>query len=255
MVQKRVIPVLLLQKGGFVKTKQFRDPVYLGDPINIVKIFNEKEVDEIIIVDINATREKKEPDFEHIGEIVSEAFMPLCFGGGITRLDQVERLFKLGVEKVAVNTSAFKNPDMIRSAVSIAGAQSIVGAMDVKKNIWGKYGVYVACGAESTKYDPISYARYLEDLGVGEIFINNISLDGGMQGYDLQMIKAIGSAVKVPIIACGGAGELTHIIDLLKVEQVSAAAAGSYFVFQGRHKAVLITYPGYDTIQEKLKSA
>lgn len=252
MVYKRVIPVLLLQGSGLVKTRQFRNPVYLGDPINIVKIFNEKEVDEIAILDIMATREKRGPNFGHIEEIVSEAFMPLCYGGGVTKLEEIERLFKIGIEKVSINSSAFSNPQLIKDAVSIAGSQSIIGAIDVKKNLWGKYTVHTHCGTENIKQDAATYARYLEELGVGEILINNISLDGTMQGYDLDLVLSVANAVSIPIIPCGGAGSLDDILNVLRQDSISAAAAGSFFVFQGKHKAVLITYPGYDAVQDQL---
>lgn len=252
MVRKRVIPILLLQGSGLVKTKKFKDPVYLGDPINIVKIFNEKEVDEIAILDINATKENREPNFDYIAEIVSEAFVPLSYGGGITTTLQIERLLKIGIEKVSLNTSAFENSTLVKDAVSIAGASSIIGSMDVKRNIWGKYTVYTHCGGCNTNVDPEEYAKTLENLGVGEILLNNISLDGTMGGYDKELIERISKQVSVPIIPCGGAGSVNDLIDILLLDHVSAAAAGSIFVFQGKHKAVLITYPAHKDIQERL---
>ena len=242
----------MLKNRGLYKTVKFKNPTYVGDPTIAVRIFNEKEVDELIILDIHATRENRGPNFKIIHELASECFMPLGYGGGITSLDEIKQLFNLGVEKVCLNTIAAKNPKVINEAAKIFGSQSIVGAIDVKKSLFGKHQVAIRCGDEIIKTDPITHAKQLEDCGVGEIFLNSIDLEGTMNGYDLDLIKIVSQAVKVPVIASGGAGNQSDLRKSLDAG-ASAASAGSMFVFHGKHKAVLITYPAqneiYDIIQ------
>lgn len=247
MLRTRVIPCLLMKNNGLVKTINFSNPKYLGDPINTVKIFNEKEVDELILLDINGFH-NAEPNFKMISEVASECFMPLCYGGGIKKLEDVKKLFNLGVEKVAINTSAAENPKLIEETAKVFGNQSIVVSIDVKKNFWGKYEVYTHNGKKNTKLDPVQYAVQMESLGAGEIFLNSIDKDGTMKGYDIKLIQKITSAVTIPVIACGGAGNLNHFSEAIKDGGASAVSAGSYFVFQGKHRAVLINFLSNDEI-------
>jgi cyclase len=250
MLKTRIIPCLLLKGTGLVKTKKFKHPVYIGDPINVVKIFNEKEVDEIIFLDISASLEKRGPDFKLIESIASEAFIPFGYGGGIRYIKDMERLFRLGVEKVILNSSAFNNPTLVLEASKTFGSQSIVVSMDIKPNIWNRYEVWTLCGTHNTKKDPIEYAKKIQELGAGELFLNSIDRDGTMKGYDVPIIHSISSAIEIPVIASGGAGSLQDIREVLHDGGASAASAGSFFVFQGIHRAVLITYPGYEEIQK-----
>lgn len=242
MYKNRLIPCLLLRDQGIIKTIQFNKYRYLGDPINAVRIFNDKEVDELIFLDIDATKKGRKPDFEFLKKITEQCFMPLCYGGGVSSIDDIKKLFEIGFEKVAVNYSAFCNPDLILEATQIFGTQSIVGAMDVKKKSNGQKYVYLKNGKKNSHKDPVTYAKYLESLGVGEIFLNSIDNDGMMNGYDLELIKDVSKNVKIPVIACGGA---QNIEDCRKVilAGAGAAAAGSLFVFWGRKHAVLINYP------------
>lgn len=243
MLKPRVIPCLLLRGRGLYKTVKFTDPKYVGDPVNAVKIFNEKEVDELILLDITATPEQRGPNYALIEDIASECFMPLSYGGGVTSMDQVRRLHRLGVEKVSLNTAAFNDRQLVREACDTFGSSSVIAAIDVRKTLFGKYEVWTGCGRVNTKVDPVGYAEELAELGVGEILVNSIDRDGAMAGYDLPLLTKIAARVDTPVIACGGAGSLEHIREVLTGAQVSAVAAGSLFVFHGKHKAVLINYP------------
>jgi len=249
MLSIRVIPTLLLKDEGLVKGSMFKDHKYVGDPINAVKIFNEKEVDEIIFLDISATNKKSELNYELIKDIASEAFMPFSYGGGITSIYQIERLFNIGVEKVILNTSAFFNPSLITEASKVAGSQSIVVSIDVRKSIWGKQEVYVNNGSLCTNRNPIDYAKQMQDLGAGEIMICSINQEGTRKGYDLELVRNVSDAVSIPVIASGGAGSLNDLFEAIKKANASAVAVGDMFVFQGKHKAVLITYPKYSELQ------
>lgn len=242
MLRTRVIPVLLLKGQGLVKSIKFKNHVYIGDPINAVKIFNEKEVDELILLDISATNEYREPNYKKIEEIVSEAFMPIGYGGGINKLEQIERLFKLGIEKVILNTAAQLNPGLIRQAAEIFGNQSIVVAIDVKKDIWGRNRIFTHSGTKKQKTDIDSFLKIAEESGAGEIFINSIDRDGTMKGYDIELIKQMSGMVSVPVVASGGAGSIKDFSFAIEAG-ASAVAAGAMFVFQGVHRAVLINYP------------
>lgn len=243
MFKYRIIPCLLINNRGLYKTLRFKDQVYVGDPANALKIFNEKEVDELVILDITATKEKKKPNFKLLNELTSECFMPLCYGGGVTDLDEIKTLFNLGIEKVSLNSIIFFKPELISEAARIFGSQSIVGSIDVKKNLFGKYQVYINSGTVNTKKDPIEYAQHLANLGVGEIFLNSIDRDGTMSGYDIDLIRNVSASVPVPLIACGGAGKIEDFGTAIHKGGASAVSAGSFFVFHGKHKAVLITYP------------
>ena len=243
MLRTRVIPCLLLKGNGLVKTTKFKNPTYVGDPINAIKIFNDKEVDEMVFLDIMATNEKRGPNYKLLSEISTECFMPLGYGGGITTLDQIEKLFNLGIEKVIMNSSAFSKPDLLKNAIQTFGSQSIVASMDVKKNwLTKRQTVYTMSGEENTRLSPIDYSRQLEQIGVGEIIVNSIDLDGTMAGYDYELIKAVSSSVKIPVVALGGAGSFEDL-GKAKKSGASAVAAGSLFIFQKTHRAVLITYP------------
>ena len=243
MLQTRVIPVLLLHNNGLYKTVKFKNPEYVGDPINAVKIFNDKEVDELIFLDIDASKYKKEPDYLLIENIASECFMPLCYGGGITNIEQIKKIFSLGVEKVSLNYANMKNIELAKEAIRIFGSQSIVGSMDINKTLFGKLRVYDYLLKRNTNILPLEYAKKLEDIGVGELLINTVYNDGVMQGYDVQIFKDISSNVNIPVIACGGAGSLEDCKEVVQNSEVSATGVGSMFVFHGKHKAVLITYP------------
>lgn len=251
MRRVRVIPVLLLHNNGLVKSVRFKRYTYVGDPINAVKIFNEKEIDEIVILDIDATKEKRGPDFERISEIAGEAFIPLAYGGGITTIEQVKKLFYLGVEKIILNNSAVNNPALITAAASLVGSQSVVVSIDVKKNLFGKYKVYTGNGRENTGHDPLSFAREMQAAGAGEIFLNSIDRDGTYAGYDHSLIKEVSHAVTIPLIACGGASETGDFAGAV-ASGASAVAAGSMFVFQRPHNAVLISYPSQQELTQKL---
>lgn len=251
MKRARVIPVLLLHQGGLVKTKKFKNPTYVGDPINAVKIFNEKEIDEIVILDIDATREKRGPDMKLIREIAGEAFIPLAYGGGISSIEQVKELFYIGVEKVVFNFQAYTRPSLLTEASKLVGSQSVVASIDIKKNLFGKYKVVLKNGTETIEQDYLSYARSLENAGAGEIFLNIVDRDGLYSGYDVEVVEKLASALSVPLIICGGAGSLG---DFRKAIQsgASAVAAGSFFVFQRPHNAVLISYPSRKELLEKV---
>jgi len=245
---KRVIPCLLLRNNGLVKTVRFKDSVYIGDPINAVKIFNEKEVDELIFLDIDATRDKKEPSFSLISKIAGECFMPFAYGGGVGTIKQIEEIIKSGAEKIIINTQAFRKKDFILEAVARFGSSTIVVSIDVKKKIFEGYTVCINGGRQSIGKNPVEYAKEMEELGAGEIFINSIDRDGTMEGYDLELIKSVSKAVSIPVIACGGAGSLNDFRLAVREGGASAVAAGSFFVFQGKRRAVLITYPSYNEI-------
>lgn len=243
MYRPRVIPCLLLKNKGLVKTVQFKNPTYLGDPINVVKIFNDKEVDELVFLDILATPEKRPPPFELLSKITSECFMPLGYGGGIRTVEDIQTLLGLGIEKVVINSQAAENPALVQAAAARFGSQSIVIGIDVRRDWLGRYQVVTHCGHKATGKHPLAYAQEMERLGAGELILNAIDRDGMMQGYDLELIPLITQAINIPVVACGGAGSVAHLAQAVQEGGASAAAAGSMFVFQGPHRAVLITYP------------
>ena len=239
----RLIPCLTMINRGLVKTTKFSNPRYLGDPINTVKIFNGKYVDELCILDIRATSEKRGPDFEYLKDIASEAFMPLSYGGGITCVKEVEKLFYIGYEKVVINTSFITNPSLIKEAVSFAGSQSITVSIDIKNEFFGKKTCYINDGLTKVKGNPIDLAKRAEDLGAGEILLNSMTHDGTMRGYDIDLVKQITDSLSIPVIACGGAKDIYDIKEVLEVGGSHAAAAGSMYVYYGKQKAILITTP------------
>lgn len=248
---KRIIPCLLMGTSGLVKTRKFDKPKYLGDAVNTVRIFNDKQADEIILLDIIAGKERKPIRFHLVEEIVSQAFMPVCYGGGITTFDEVRRLLRLGVEKVALCTSALENPGIIREAAAAFGNQAVVGVVEVsKKGFFGGQEASHTGGTKKSGLSPVEAAQRMVDAGAGEIMINHAERDGEMEGYDLDLVKSICDSVGVPVIACGGCGSLDHIRALFAQTHVSAAAAGSLFVFHGPHRAVLVNYPLPKVIDE-----
>ncbi len=248
----RVIPVLLLKDAGLVKTQQFKEPKYVGDPINAVKIFNEKEVDELIFLDIAAGKEKKKPNLKLLHEIATECFMPLCYGGGIKTLEDIKSIINAGVEKVALNSIAVEYPDFVKKAADMFGCSTIVVSIDVKKNFWGKKTIYTYSGSQNTGIDPVKFASDIQNYGAGELLINSIDKDGMMTGYDIDLINQISKEVDIPVIACGGAGNLQHLKQGYEAG-ASALAAGSMFVFHGPHRAVLINYPSQKDLQNLFK--
>jgi len=242
MLRPRIIPCLLVKNGGLMKTVNFKIPKYVGDPINAVRIFNEKEVDELIVLDIDATRERREPDYLMIERLASECRMPLCYGGGVRSLDQAMRIFALGVEKIAISTIAVERPEFVSELAEHVGRQSVVVVMDVKKTNAG-YRLFLNNATDATELAPVEFAKRMEELGAGEIVINSIDQDGVMKGYDLELVRLIRPAVTVPITVLGGAGKLEHIQALIREFGIIGAAAGSLFVFKGVFRAVLINYP------------
>lgn len=252
MNKTRVIPVLTLHGKGLVKTVKFKDPKYIGDPINSVRIFNEKEVDEIVLFDITATSEGRGPDFELLADIAGEAFMPMAYGGGLNSLDQVQQIFALGFEKVVVNTATYGAPHLIREAVAKYGSQSIVGCIDVRRTLLGRYELLSHGGKTRQRVGLLEHVSFLERLGVGEIIVNSVDRDGTLSGYDLKLLQLVASAVSVPVVACGGASGLDDFVAAVEQAGVSAVAAGSLFVFVGPHQAVLINYPDRGYLASRL---
>ena len=249
-LRPRVIPCLLIERGRLVKTVRFGAPKYVGDPINAVRIFNEKEVDELVLLDISATRDRRGIDFDLLGQIVSEGFMPIAYGGGVSSLEDAARLFHLGVEKVVFNSAAVASPDLVKSASERFGAQSVVVAVDVKRGLFGANAVYVECGRKKARVGLAEHLLAMQEAGAGEIIVNSIDRDGTQAGYDLELLKQAVSKVSVPVVALGGAGSLVDLKAAQTQAGVSAMAAGSLFVFHGPNRAVLIQYPGYKKLDE-----
>lgn len=249
MLRSRVIPCLLVHNGGLVKTVKFREPKYVGDPINAVKIFNEKEVDELIVLDIDASAEGREPDYRLIEHLAYECRMPLCYGGGIKTLEQATRIIKLGVEKVALSSAAIESPEVLGEISAVAGQQSVVAVVDVRKTMFGSYEVMVHNARKKVKADLFELLSTLEHVGVGEIVINAIDRDGTMKGYDLALVQKVRNNTEVPLTILGGAGSIEHLRELISAYGVIGAAAGSLFVFKGPYRAVLINYPKPSEIQ------
>ena len=246
----RAVPVLLLKGGLLYKTVKFKNPKYVGDPRIAVKLFNDKGADELILLDIAATQEGRRPDFKLIEEIAGECFMPLAYGGGIRNLEDVQTIFKSGVEKIVINTYAMENPGFVAEASRINGSSSVVVCIDAKRDVFGRYQVYTRSGTQRTGVAPASFARQMAAEGAGEIIINSIDRDGTGEGYDLALTRSVTTAVDVPVVACGGAGTIEHLRTAVHEAGASAAAAGSLFVFQGPHRAVLITFPDDEELKK-----
>lgn len=248
MLNHRVIPCLLLSNGGLVKTRKFKNGVYVGDPINAIRIFNEKEVDELVLLDIRASLDKRGPNYDLLEEIASECFMPLAYGGGITSIDQIRKLLRIGIEKVILNTALVRNPNFVREAVATFGSQAITASIDVRRKLFGGQEVMILSGTKATGLDPAKAARNAEQLGVGEIMLTSIDAEGSMGGYDINLLAKVSQYVNVPVIASGGAGKLEDFVAAVRVGYASAVSAGSFFVFHGPHRGILITYPNYRTL-------
>lgn len=254
MFRPRIIPSLLLHNDGLVKTIKFKNPRYIGDPINAVKIFNEKEVDELVIFDIDATIKNRDPNYDLIEAIVSEAFMPICYGGGVKEIDQMRRLFNLGIEKISISSEAVRNQELIRRAAEVFGSQSVVITLDIKqKGMRKHYQVVTHNGNNFTGRSPVEMAKTMQELGAGELIINSVDYDGIMKDYDNDIIKKIVDAIDIPVVAVGGAGSLQDMKNVILKTGVSAACAGSLFVYHGRLKAVLINYPSQEELQAIFK--
>ena len=247
-----MIPALLVDRQKLIKGVKFENHKYLGDAVNAIKIFNDKEVDELVFLDIKATLEGRGPDFQVVQDIASEAFFPLGYGGGIRSIGDVERLMSLGVEKVIFGTAAFENPDLIRESADLVGSQSVVVSVDYKRTFLKGLKVFVRNGNLNTNLSPLEYAKKMEALGAGELIITSIDREGSYSGYDIDLLREISRLISIPVIASGGAGSITDILDVAREARLSAVSAGSLFVFYGPHKAVLISYPSYDTISNLL---
>jgi len=253
MLKTRVIPCLLLAGDRLVKTVKFENPSYIGDPVNTVWIYNEMEVDELIFLDIAATKENRKPNFKILEEIASECFMPLSYGGGINDIRDLEKLFKIGIEKISINSYAFENPDFITQVSKLYGSQSIIVSIDIKSNYWNKYEVYTVGGSKNVKLKPVEWARRMEQAGAGELLVTSINRDGTWEGYDINLIKMIADSVNIPVIACGGAGNIDDFAYAVNKGGASAVAAGSLFVYQKKDLGVLIKYPAEEELKTVLK--
>lgn len=248
MLRKRVIPCLLMDNGRLVKTFKYKQPKYVGDPINAIRIFNDKEVDELILIDIAASKNGREPDFELIEKISSECFMPLCYGGGISNIKQAKTLFKIGIEKICIQSEFIKRPSFVAELSQQFGSQSIVVSVDIKKNFFGKYRIYSALNSKLLDTPIFEYLKKIEKLGAGEILMSLVDNEGTRAGIDLDLIKMGVNATSLPIVSNTGVGSISHIKEGFEAG-AHAIAAGSFFVFHGPHKAVLITYPDLNEFQ------
>lgn len=246
MLRPRIIPCLLIQQGGLVKTQAFKDAKYVGDPINAVRIFNEKEADELMVLDIDATVQGRAPDFALIAKLAAECRMPLCYGGGVSTAEQAARIVDMGVEKVAVSAAAIQNPQLLTEMAAAVGRQSVVVVLDVRKKqgLFAKgYEVCTHNAKTAHKTDPVLLAQRMQDAGAGEVVINSVDRDGLMQGYDIELARSFKQVLRVPVTFMGGAGSTEHLAELVGQLGVVGAAAGSLFVFKGKFRAVLINYP------------
>lgn len=256
MLRPRIIPCLLIQNGGLVKTTRFKEPKYVGDPINAVKIFNEKEADELIVIDIDATVQGNEPNYKQIAHLAAECRMPLCYGGGIRTAEQAKKIISLGVEKVAISSAALENSSLIAQIAAEVGRQSVVVVLDFKQRLLSKtYDVWTHNGTRNTKRDVLEVAREVEKLGAGEIVINSIDNDGRMKGYNVALASKLRQAVRIPITILGGAGSLEDMRTVIDACGVVGVAAGSFFVFKGPYRAVLISYPSAQQKDDLIYSA
>jgi cyclase len=252
-VLRRVIPCLLLSDGGLVKTRRFSEAKYVGDPLNAIRIFNEKEVDELAVLDIVASKRNRPPDFALIEQFAAECFMPLCYGGGVRTLADAERLFSLGIEKVSLQSAAIEDPRLITEIASRYGSQAVVVSVDVKRDLFKRPRLFHAARGKKLATDFRDFVRAAVDRGAGEILLNSVDRDGMQCGYDLELVREAARAASVPVVAVGGAsslGDLRSAVDA----GASAVAAGSLFVFHGPHRAVLISYPGYAALEKVFTS-
>jgi imidazole glycerol-phosphate synthase subunit HisF len=242
------MPSLLLRDRGLVKTRCFKDPVYVGDPINAIRIFNDKEVDELLLLDITASLEGRPPDLRLLGQVASECFMPLAYGGGITTIEQIREILALGLEKVVLNTQAERDPELVRRAADRFGSQAIVVSMDARKRLLGGHRLWILGGRKQTPHEPAAFAARMQELGAGELIVNSIDRDGTLAGYDLALLRGVATAVDIPVVAAGGAGSLADFAAAVSTG-ASAVSAGAFFVFQGPHRAVLISFPRREDLE------
>lgn len=252
MLIPRIIPCLLIEDGGMVKTRRFGKRTYLGDPVNVINLFNQFEVDEIVLLDIGATSAGRSPDFDLIESVAGECWVPLTYGGGIRSTADIERIILSGVEKVVIGHSAAENLDLVADAALTFGTQCIVGSIDAKRKLFGGYEVRVTNAKRKLRIAPGERARQLEDAGAGEILLQSIDHDGEMDGYDLDLIKEVTEATTIPVVACGGAGERTELVQPIRDAGASAAAAGSIFVYSGQERGVLINFPERGFLEDLL---
>jgi imidazole glycerol-phosphate synthase subunit HisF len=246
MLRPRIIPSLLIQDNGLVKTINFKNPKYVGDPINAVRIFNEKEVDELAIFDIDATAKNLQPNYSLIERIANQSRMPLCYGGGVKTVEQAQKIFGLGIEKIALSSAVLQNPQLITQIADRVGSQSVIVVLDVKKKLFGGYEIFTHNGKKSTGINPFKFAEEAQKLGAGEIIINSIDQDGMMKGYDMGLIDKVREKISLPLTVLGGAGSLNDIKEVIDKHGIIGVAAGSLFVFKGVYKAVLINYPSFE---------
>jgi cyclase len=251
MLKTRIIPCLLLRNRGLVKTIRFKKPKYIGDPINTVKIFNEKEVDELVLLDILASRNGIPPDEKLLSDIVSEAFMPIAYGGGIQSVDQARRLARIGIEKIIINSAALRDPNLVTKIANQLGTSSTIVSINIFRDWLGRPRIYDTVARSRLRMDTVEYVYEMVQRGAGEILLNDVDRDGTGQGLDINLIKAVSAAVSVPVIACGGVGSLTHLREGANAG-ASAIAAGSMFIYMGPHRAVMINYPDYATLERLL---
>lgn len=249
MLKTRVIPTLLLRDDALVKTVKFNNATYIGDPVNTVRIFNELEVDELVFLDITATKERRNPNLKILAEVANECFMPLGYGGGLKDFEVVKSIFSIGFEKVVLNTITHLNPRFVSEIAGHFGNQAVMASIDVKKNFWGNYEVWSDGGKVNTKKNPFEWAAELEELGAGEILLTSIDREGTWNGFDLQLVKKISDTVNIPVISHGGAGKLEHISDVVNQCKVSAVALGSMVVYQQQGMGVLVNFPDYNELQ------
>jgi imidazole glycerol-phosphate synthase subunit HisF len=253
MFRPRIIPVLLLRGKGLVKTIQFKDHRYIGDPINAVKIFNDLKADELVFLDIMASKENRMISLDLIQKFGEETNMPFAVGGGISNLNQIQKILNSGAEKVIINTHAAKDPDFIREAADTFGSSSIAICIDVKKNFLGKVQTWTMGGTKPNRISPVDFAKFMQDKGIGEIIVQSIERDGMMQGYDIELIKLISKAVSIPVVALGGAGNLEHMKQAYKEAYANGLGAGSMFVYHGARNGILINYPDRKEINHLFK--
>ena len=253
MLKTRVIPCLQLIGDSLVKTVKFGNHGYIGDPVNTVRIFNELEVDELCFLDIRATVENRSPNLSILKHISDECFMPLSYGGGVKDFDVAKEILSIGFEKIVVNTEAYRNPSLLTKLAEHFGAQAVIGSIDVKRNLWGKYQVFVKDGTEKTSLDPVEWAQEMQSRGAGEILLTSMDRDGTWTGFDVELTKRVAEAVTIPVIANGGAGSIAHIKKVVKTGHASAVSLGSMVVYQKKEMGVLVNFPDKAELEKNLE--
>jgi len=252
MLKTRIIPALLLRDDALVKTTRFDKPTYIGDPINTVRIFNELEVDELVFLDISATTDGRKPNMKVLEEIANECFMPLAYGGGLNDFQTISDIFRIGFEKVVINSACHHNPELIGQVARHFGNQAVMASVDVKRNFFGGYEVWTHSGKKNSKMKPVEWCCHLEKLGVGEILLTSIDREGTWSGFDIELTKKVSDAVNIPVIAHGGAGNIEHIIQVVHEGKASAVALGSMVVYQQKGMGVLVNFPDKSLLNKNL---